>query len=84
MKYCTHMYWVGALMFSPPTFGPSDNSTHTFSPRETGSQKLLVQVTFVPQCGPTIRPPPKRHAEKLDQLFVHMSNPSLNLDNPIL
>ncbi len=49
----------GALMFSPPTFGPSDNSTHTFSPRETGSQKLLVQVTFVPQCGPTVRPPPK-------------------------
>ncbi len=46
-------------MFSPPTFGPSDNLTRTFSPRETGSQKLLVLVTFVPQCGPTVRPPLK-------------------------
>jgi hypothetical protein len=46
-------------MFSPSTFAPSDNLTHTFSPKETGSQKLLVQVTFVPQCGPTVHPPQK-------------------------
>jgi hypothetical protein len=36
----------GALMFSPPTFGPSDNSTRMFSPTEIGSQKRLVHVTF--------------------------------------
>ncbi len=50
---------TGALIFRPPIFGPSDNLTYMFSPRETGSQKHLVLVTFVPQCGPTVRPPPK-------------------------
>ncbi len=48
--------WVGALTFSPPAFGPSDNSTRTFRSMNTKSQKRLVLVTNVPQSGPTVRP----------------------------
>jgi hypothetical protein len=51
---------LGALMFSPPAFGPSDNSTRTFQSMDTGSQKRLVLVTNVPQSGPTVRQPQNR------------------------
>ncbi len=51
---------IGALMFSPRAFGPSDNSTRTFRSMDTGSQKHLVLVTNVPQRGPTVRPPQSR------------------------
>jgi hypothetical protein len=47
----------GALMFIPPAFGPSDNSTRTFQSMDTGSQKHLVLMTHVSQSGPTVRPP---------------------------
>ncbi len=58
-----YKYWAGdisALMFSPPAFGPSDNSTRTFRSMDTGSQKGLVLVTNVPQSGPTVRSPQRR------------------------
>ncbi len=44
-------------MFSPPAFGPSDNSTRMFQSMDTRSQKRLVLVTNVPHSGPTVRPP---------------------------
>ncbi len=36
---------VGALMFSPPTFSPSDNSTHTVGPSDSWTAVRLVLVT---------------------------------------
>jgi hypothetical protein len=33
-------------MFRPPLFGPDDNSTFTFHPMETGSQKRFIHVTL--------------------------------------
>ncbi len=56
----------GALTFSPPTFSPSDNSTHTVSPSDNGSAVRLVLVTNSPSPKP-----------KVDELFVHPKNEHL-------
>jgi hypothetical protein len=50
----------GALTFSPPTFSPSDNLTHTVGPSDNWSAFHLVLVTN--------RPSPK---PEVDELFVH-------------
>jgi hypothetical protein len=56
-EYCTFIGISGALTFSPPAFGPSDNSTRTFRSMDTGSQKGFVLVTNVPKSRPTVRQP---------------------------
>ncbi len=77
--------WESALTFSPPAFGPSENSTHTFWSMDTGSQKCLVLVTNVPQSGPTVRPPHKQGSqEKLDLLFVNITRSHCNYGQPNL
>jgi hypothetical protein len=38
----------GALMFSPPTFSPSDNSTHTVGPSDNWSLEHFDPHLFVP------------------------------------
>jgi hypothetical protein len=53
----------GALTFSPPTFSPSDNSTHTVSPSDNRSAVCLVLVTNSPSPKP-----------KVDVLLVHPKN----------
>ncbi len=66
----------GALTFSPPTFSPSDNSTHmvspsdnsthTVSPSDKWSAVRLVLMTNSPNPKP-----------KVDELFVHPKNEHL-------
>ncbi len=43
-KGASHKY--SALMFSPPAFGPNDNSTRTFRSMDTGFQKRFVHRSF--------------------------------------
>jgi hypothetical protein len=70
----TQHFWIvlsvfgekGALMFSPPTFSLSDNSTHTVGPSDSWTAVRLVLVTN----GPS----PK---SKVDELFVHPKNEHL-------
>jgi hypothetical protein len=38
----------GALTFSPPTFSPSDNSTHTVSPSDNWTVELFDPHLFGP------------------------------------
>jgi hypothetical protein len=44
----------GALTFSPPTFSPSDNSTHTVSPSDSWTAVCLVLVTVGPGPNPKV------------------------------
>jgi hypothetical protein len=53
-------------MFSPPTFSPSANSTHTAGPSNNWSAVRLVLVTNSPS--------PK---QKVDRLFIHPKNEHL-------
>ncbi len=63
---CEVLRKMGALMFSPPMFTPSANSTHTVGPSDNQTVVCLVLVTN----GPS----PK---SKVDKLFVHPNNEDL-------
>ncbi len=41
-----HVHIPGTLIFSLPTFGPSDNRTRMFHPTMTEPHNRLVHVTF--------------------------------------
>ncbi len=47
-------YFFGGLTFSPPTFSPSENSTHTVGPSDNWSAVRLVLVTNSPSPKPKV------------------------------
>ncbi len=47
IRACIHVL-MGALTFSPPTFSPSDNSTHTVGPSDNWNLELFDPHLFGP------------------------------------